>query len=323
DVLQNDLGYELKVSSIIEEPTCGTITNINPDTGIITYQTNNDTECNTDYFIYEITDFWGDVTQASVTVFFPKENGELVVKIEEECSVAEETGFYFLYVTISSGIPPFTISGSINKILEDYGQEFILLLADSPYEIQVVDAEGQEFITSNNHPCFNEELCIDLQIIPFYDCLITETQDSIALLTYQPTGGDGNYTFNGNTQNDTLQNGDIYQIEVTDGNGCTASVSDTIACHFTSIENTNPSIPSIQIFPNPNNGNFTLSIPLQQAEEVNIEVFNALGQAKLCQRSKTLTTVERHNFNLDLYSGLYFIRVSGKDWIWTEKIMVE
>ncbi|MGB1243735.1 MAG: T9SS type A sorting domain-containing protein, partial [Chitinophagales bacterium] len=134
--------------------------------------------------------------------------------------------------------------------------------------------------------------------------------------------GNGNYTFNGNPQNDTLQNGDIYQIEVTDGNGCTASISDTISCHFTSIENPNLHFPNIQLFPNPNKGNFTLTLQLQQAEQVDIEVFDVMGKAKIRRRLKNTATFERHDFNLDLNTGLYFIRVSGKDWIWTEKMVV-
>ncbi|MGB1243775.1 MAG: T9SS type A sorting domain-containing protein, partial [Chitinophagales bacterium] len=102
-----------------------------------------------------------------------------------------------------------------------------------------------------------------------------------------------------------------------------ASISDTIACNIVSVENPNPYSPNIQLFPNPNKGNFTLVLPLQQTETVNIEIFNAFGQVKIRRRLKNTATFEQHDFNLDLNSGLYFVRVSGENWIWTEKMVVE
>jgi len=186
----------------------------------------------------------------------------------------------------------------------------------------VYEATDSEGATASANVTITITNCANLQITPFFECLITETQDSIALLSYQAIGGDSNYTFNGNPQNDSLQNGDIYQIEVTDGNGCMAMISDTVDCFFTSIENAHISTPNIQLFPNPNNGNFSLTLQFQQAEGVNIEVFDVVGRVKLLQEfegSEELLV----ELDLGLNSGLYFVRVSGKDWVWTEKMIVE
>ncbi len=496
-VLQNDIGTNLQVSSIILAPSCGEIVDINPETGVILYVADSDTNCSVDTFVYEVIDECGNLTEATVTIFITPDHNYFIAYVERDCNDVEETGFYALNISLYDGTPPYTITGTIDTILYESSSNISVQIEDgTPYELSIIDADGAEFyelggevsccqlgflglalnesesqttlcgtgsivlslegggegttyhwyldaegtvpanpstgqiwendeivgartvyvIATGENGCQSEPLAIStfhyhelevinfeieidelcenyqvtfvitggnesytvngqvafhivtrpwqpieedyfftiddsplipncepvvisgsvdetdcciggtLEITPSFDCLITQTQDSIALLTYQATGGDGTYTFNGNPQNDTLQNGDIYQIEVTDGNGCTASIIDTVNCFFTSIENPDihSSTPKIHLFPNPNKGNFTLSLESKQAEEINIEVFDIIGRVKLWQRLETLPTVERQeDFNLDVPSGLYFIRVSGKDWTWTEKMVVE
>ncbi|MEZ4885238.1 MAG: T9SS type A sorting domain-containing protein [Chitinophagales bacterium] len=321
-VLQNDTGANLRITQIIEQPTCGEVTIFNPE-GIISYQPNS--LCSEDIFKYEVEDNCGNSAVANVYIFSSSNTTHLSVEVEEDCTQVIELGYYILNINIQNGIAPFVFQGSMNITVDSKGLINTTISAGTPYSIAITDAIGNAFVASNENPCFYDEICATLQITPSYDCFIAQNHDTIAFLTYEAIGGHGNYTFNGHNPSNFLQNGDIYQIEVTDGNGCTAMVSDTIACNFTSIENPNPhsSIPKIHLYPNPNNGNFTLSLELKQAEEVDIEILDITGRVKLWQQLQTLPTVERHTFEQQgLPSGLYFIRLSGKDWIWTEKVVV-
>ena len=83
------------------------------------------------------------------------------------------------------------------------------------------------------------------------------------------------------------------------------------------------SLTHLQLYPNPNKGNFTLSLQSKQAEVVEIQVIDILGQAKIRRYLQSSVAFERQDFNLDFPSGLYFLQVSGKNWRWTEKIIIK
>lgn len=54
--------------------------------------------------------------------------------------------------------------------------------------------------------------------------------DATARLNVQASGGAGSYTFEGNTHDEVLLDGEDYLVVVTDANGCQKAVSGTIAC---------------------------------------------------------------------------------------------
>ncbi|WP_410173209.1 T9SS type A sorting domain-containing protein [Gelidibacter japonicus] len=65
----------------------------------------------------------------------------------------------------------------------------------------------------------------------------------------------------------------------------------------------------ITLFPNPTNGNFSLSLG-HQAETLNLKIFNMLGQVVL---SRSYTSVERVE-NLSVEDpGIYFIKISNSN----------
>jgi len=73
---------------------------------------------------------------------------------------------------------------------------------------------------------------------------------------------------------------------------------------------------SVSVFPNPNNGHFTLSL---SSEKGRVEIYNTLGM-KVC--SLEITSRES---GIDLSgqpAGLYFVKISSGQTIRTEKILV-
>ncbi len=321
-VLRNDTGKDIQLWDIFPDFNCGEIVEATPETGSIIYYSNFSSDCEEDSFTYEIQDADGNTDQAMVRVLFVEDKEELLVKVESDCSEQYTEGLVEISVWALGGIPPFTISGTINETLEDYGQVSTTIEAGLSYEIYVSDAAGNEFSRIDDRPC-----CTYYEIVPMLDCFV-EGQDTMAVLTYEvtdETGATANPLVYGNAQNDTLSNGEIYELSISGSVECPGPIiMDTIDCDFLPISNTQHPISNIQVYPNPSNGNFTLSLQLKQAEEIDIEILDILGQEKLWQRFPTLPTVERQDFNLNLNlpSGLYFLQVSGKNWRWTEKVII-
>jgi len=88
---------------------------------------------------------------------------------------------------------------------------------------------------------------------------------------------------------------------------------DTVACHNVSTGTTNatPVAQRIEIYPNPNNGLFTIQSPLVSGE-YSVEIYNVLGQNLLTR--KLSNTEENNIINLsDKSAGVYFYRVIKED----------
>ncbi len=170
NILTNDTGCALSVGGILVSPSCGDIVDIDPDTGNVVYVADADTQCTVDTFVYEVIDCNGNVTQATVTIFI-EQGGELIVQVERDCTNAEETGVYTLNVAIQGGTAPFTISGAINETLDAPGITFAIITDGNPYEISVVDANGEDFFEAGG-----EIACTKLAVdfIEFYGEVQTE-----------------------------------------------------------------------------------------------------------------------------------------------------
>ncbi len=82
---------------------------------------------------------------------------------------------------------------------------------------------------------------------------------------------------------------------------------------------------SLRTFPNPSNGNFSIILDLpQQNLELNLEVFNQMGQ-QLYQQNLDVNAGlhELQLSNLNLSSGQYILRITGKDILLVNKISIQ
>ncbi|MFK7908565.1 MAG: T9SS type A sorting domain-containing protein, partial [Chitinophagales bacterium] len=145
NILTNDTGCSLDIGGILVSPSCGQIMDINAETGVVVYVADADTQCTVDTFVYEVIDCNGETTTATVTIFIEQVGGDLIVQVERDCTNAEETGVYTLNVAVQGGTAPFTVTGSINEVLETVGVTFTIITDGNPYEVSVVDATGAEF----------------------------------------------------------------------------------------------------------------------------------------------------------------------------------
>jgi hypothetical protein len=138
------------------------------------------------------------------------------------------------------------------------------------------------------------------------------------------SGGVAPYNFTWNTGANSanltnLFNG-TYTVTISDANGCT----DTFNVIVLNVVSTNEleSVNAFEVFPNPNDGQFSINLELNGTHEVAVEVLNTLGQSVLKTTPETVAT-RQYPINLkDIPSGLYQIRVRIDDQYMTRSIMV-
>ncbi|MEO0472773.1 MAG: T9SS type A sorting domain-containing protein, partial [Bacteroidota bacterium] len=119
--------------------------------------------------------------------------------------------------------------------------------------------------------------------------------------------------------------GGDYEVTTIDANGCTSV--DTITVNGfgpgVSIEDElTAGITQMQMFPNPNNGSFSLNLQLDRVEDVKIEVIGINGQTIASQELNNVVNVEQRFELNNVASGLYLVRVTTTRGAATQKLMV-
>ncbi len=102
-----------------------------------------------------------------------------------------------------------------------------------------------------------------------------------------------------------------YCCTITGANGCSENVC-VVVTNTSGIDNIESGSGEISIYPNPNNGIFTISITNYELGITRVEIYNVLGQNLL---SQPLSETEENNIiNLrDKSAGMYFYRVVKAD----------
>jgi len=79
---------------------------------------------------------------------------------------------------------------------------------------------------------------------------------------------------------------------------------------------------TITVFPNPNNGQFTISIASEKAKRYTIELVNELGQILLEKQTVEVTEAKLQIDASNFGSGVYLLKVISKDGIATKQIVI-
>ena len=80
---------------------------------------------------------------------------------------------------------------------------------------------------------------------------------------------------------------------------------------------------SLQVFPNPNDGNFNVSFVLDANEKVELRVLNAAGQIVL---KESLGSVDRYDASIDLSAkakGMYILQIETSQGIINRKVTIQ
>lgn len=130
-------------------------------------------------------------------------------------------------------------------------------------------------------------------------------------VTFEWTGPDG---FSGSSNIIFGLNGGMYVVTSTDANGCvtvdSVEVDGYVGPGDAIEDELAAGISTMSIFPNPNNGVFSVNLELDRAQDVTIEVLNLRGQVVSRVEERNAVILD-HNFSLtNLTAGIYFVQVT-------------
>lgn len=119
-----------------------------------------------------------------------------------------------------------------------------------------------------------------------------------------------------------IEHSGTYYLEVTNENGCSA-MSEGMNLIATGIDDLDYSELNLIISPNPNDGRFNLQLENIDTGKYQMQIFNEFGGVILQKELNISTSFYDEEIDLSGYSkGVYFIRVSNKKTITTQKIIV-
>lgn len=109
----------------------------------------------------------------------------------------------------------------------------------------------------------------------------------------------------------------------TDGNGCTNSATDVIEVNACVGINTPINAAEVTVYPNPNNGAFTIVIPAVSGEGV-LQVMDALGQVISSENIAANQGAVTKQVNLEAYAnGVYFVRFVTSGSTVSQKVIIQ
>ena len=110
-----------------------------------------------------------------------------------------------------------------------------------------------------------------------------------------------------------------YSVMVTNSGGCSSTSNSYAATGIHDLSAT----AVFQISPNPNNGVFDVYLNVQDAGEYELNLYNALGQKILSEKTGNLNGSYHKTFDLSKYgSGVYMISLSNSNHILVRKVLV-
>ncbi len=154
-----------------------------------------------------------------------------------------------------------------------------------------------------------------------------ETSSATADGSATATGADGTtpYTYSwsngGSGAAITSLTGGPYSVTVTDANGCTGTAGFVIGTGvgIDGIDN----LIGFELFPNPTSGMVTIKVALGNAEEVNIEWMNILGERITVENFSNTTNIDQQFDLSGVAKGIYLAKITVGDKVKVEKVIVK
>ncbi len=180
----------------------------------------------------------------------------------------------------------------------------------------VVAESGDYFVTvTNQYGCVGESNSINVDVIPM---IVSTILVNGATLTADPPGSGYQWFINGDPipgatgiSYDAIQSGN-YHVEYTAGNGCPTTTY-ILEYTYTGVEE-NSIFTTLELYPSPGKGEFTVRGLLPSTEDVTIEVTNILGQELLPAVHINSTNEFAEPIDISSYAnGVYFVRIKAAD----------
>ncbi|MEO1714848.1 MAG: T9SS type A sorting domain-containing protein, partial [Bacteroidota bacterium] len=147
-------------------------------------------------------------------------------------------------------------------------------------------------------------------------------------ITITPTFGEGPFSYDWvefplveGPQLSGIEPG-IYDVKVTDANGCVEEVSYTVLIDEPSSAIEVDGFDAVRLSPNPSPGQVLVSVEMLDAEDLTIDIFDAVGKAILSREVQAANLI---NESIDLEaqaSGLYFVRLRTETRLHMERLIL-
>ncbi|MEM9819520.1 MAG: CotH kinase family protein, partial [Bacteroidota bacterium] len=284
---QNDGAIDVTVNGGVEpyqylwsnNSTSPSLSDLSPGTYTLTVSDVNDCQSITQYEIIEPDVLSGSNTTTSLSCFDANDGS--------------------IDLTVLGGTPPFTYQWSNMATDEDLTD-----LASGTYSVTIIDSRF----------CSTELTNIEIES-PLALMLNAEVEQpsngNDGSITTEGSGGTPpySYTWSNNGNGPSQQNLDegIYTVTLTDANDCVDEESFVLELSTSTIAA--QSIDHLLIYPNPNQGLFNLELELTETMDIDIRIYDLLGQSLLQQQQ----SAQQLNLLFDLShwpNGVYFVEIN-------------
>ncbi len=210
-------------------------------------------------------------------------------------------------IEVLSGAAPYIYQWNSSNGLSSSTEDLDNIPAGT-YDLIVIDANECEFGAT---VVIDEPSPLSVSIL----------QNGFGFAQSSVSGGIPPYSYswsNGETTASIFDDPGSYSLNVTDANGCQASADVTVIPTH-EIEG----LSYFQLSPNPNNGQFVIEMEIDGYLELELEIYNFLGQSVQGKRFINGNSV-RESFDMsDLPKGTYFLSITdGKERL-VEKIIIQ
>lgn len=227
-------------------------------------------------------------------------SGQVVTAPAPTASVAPTNGTCQsapqINLTVTGGTSPFTYSWSNGATTED-----VQNIPAGSYSVTVTDASGCS-ASATTPVSDNSTVSVSFNTV-------NPSQGNDGSITANPTGGATPYTYQwsngGNTQTISNLSPGTYTVTVTDNAGCVKVSSVTLLS--TGIAQVKD-LATVSIFPNPANDVCNVSIELNRAADIQLEIINQLGQQVYSSKLINYTSGTEKIDITNLSQGVYLVR---------------
>jgi hypothetical protein len=217
------------------------------------------------------------------------------------------------FITISGGTAPVSVMWDNNASTED-----ITGLAAGTYVATLIDA-------NNCSASISASISQPAAALTATTVVTDQIQGgALGAINVTISGGTGPYTSSWNggitTEDRTGLAAGVYISTITDANGCTTTISDTVDL-ITTLESIGSAF-AISLYPNPSQDKVFLDLMLNQATNVAVEIFNVEGQlVQLYTEKNMLSSKLEMNFSLEA-AGVYYAKIKVGDTTINRKIVI-
>ncbi len=125
------------------------------------------------------------------------------------------------------------------------------------------------------------------------------------------------------TESITVTEPGTYVLSATDANGC-EQIVETEVTLLSSVADLNALEQSLNIFPNPNTGNFSISFVLAQNQNISVDMINLQGKVVSTQNINATAGTNNLPVNVSTVAkGIYFVKIQTIDGAITRRVSVQ